>query len=308
MKTENGKVKTENGKFKQKFAAWFWGIITAGIVALVCIFWMITKGWLGYLPPLEELQNPKNKFATEVISSDMQLLGRYYRNENRVSVAYTDISPNMINALIATEDVRFYDHTGVDLKSLFRAVIMLGKAGGGSTITQQLAKQLWSPRANNIFERALQKPIEWVIATKLERLYSKEEILTMYLNQFDFLYNAVGIKSAAQVYFSTTPEALKLEEAAMLVGMCKNPALYNPRRRPENALNRRNTVLNQMHKYDYITEQVCDSLKALPIELKYQSVDHKQGIAPYFREYRRQVLTAKEHKRSKYSEWNMIQY
>ena len=238
----------------------------------------------------------------------MQLLGRYYRNENRVSVNYTDISQNMINALIATEDVRFYDHTGVDLKSLFRAVIMLGKAGGGSTITQQLAKQLWSPRANNIFERALQKPIEWVRATKLERLYSKEEILTMYLNQFDFLYNAVGVKSAAQVYFSTTPANLKLEEAAMLVGMCKNPSLYNPRRRPENALNRRNTVLNQMCKYDYITEQVCDSLKNLPIELKYQSVDHKQGIAPYFREYLRQVLTAKEPKPGNYSEWNMLQY
>ena len=308
MKKENTSAKADNKAFKKKFATWFWSIVGAGLVAIVLVFWMITKGWLGYLPPLDELQNPKNKFATEIISSDMQLLGRYYRNENRVGVAYTDISPNMINALIATEDVRFYDHTGVDLKSLFRAVIMLGKAGGGSTITQQLAKQLWSPRANNIFERALQKPIEWVIATKLERLYSKEEILTMYLNQFDFLYNAVGIKSAAQVYFSTTPDALKMEEAAMLVGMCKNPSLYNPRRRPENALNRRNTVLNQMEKYDYITQEVCDSLKALPVELKYQSVDHKQGLAPYFREYLRQVLTAKEPKKSNYSEWNQLQY
>ena len=308
MKKETTSAKADNKAFKKKFATWFWSIVGAGLVAIVLVFWMITKGWLGYLPPLDELQNPKNKFATEIISSDMQLLGRYYRNENRVGVAYTDISPNMINALIATEDVRFYDHTGVDLKSLFRAVIMLGKAGGGSTITQQLAKQLWSPRANNIFERALQKPIEWVIATKLERLYSKEEILTMYLNQFDFLYNAVGIKSAAQVYFSTTPDALKMEEAAMLVGMCKNPSLYNPRRRPENALNRRNTVLNQMEKYDYITQEVCDSLKALPGELKYQSVDHKQGLAPYFREYLRQVLTAKEPKKSNYSEWNQLQY
>ena len=308
MKKENTSAKADNKAFKKKFATWFWSIVGAGLMAIVLVFWMITKGWLGYLPPLDELQNPKNKFATEIISSDMQLLGRYYRNENRVGVAYTDISPNMINALIATEDVRFYDHTGVDLKSLFRAVIMLGKAGGGSTITQQLAKQLWSPRANNIFERALQKPIEWVIATKLERLYSKEEILTMYLNQFDFLYNAVGIKSAAQVYFSTTPDALKMEEAAMLVGMCKNPSLYNPRRRPENALNRRNTVLNQMEKYDYITQEVCDSLKALPVELKYQSVDHKQGLAPYFREYLRQVLTAKEPKKSNYSEWNQLQY
>ena len=297
-----------NTAFKKTFAIWFWGIIALGIVSIVVLFWMITKGWLGYLPPLDELQNPKNKFATEIISSDMQLLGRYYRNENRVSVEYTDISQNMINALIATEDVRFYDHTGVDVKSLMRAVIMLGKAGGGSTLTQQLAKQLWSPRANNIFERALQKPIEWVIATKLERLYSKEEILTMYLNQFDFLYNAVGIKSAAQVYFSTTPAELTIEQAAMLVGMCKNPTLYNPRRRPENALNRRNTVLNQMCKYDYITEQMCDSLKQLPIELQYQSVDHKQGIAPYFREYLRQMLTAKEPKKSNYSEWNKLQY
>lgn len=308
QKTAVGKQVSGNESFKKKFIIWFWSLFGAGTIAIVLLFWMITIGWLGYLPPLDELQNPKNKFATEVISADMQLLGRYYRNENRVSVDYTDISPNMINALIATEDVRYYDHTGVDVKSLMRAIMKLGKAGGGSTLTQQLAKQLWSPRANNIFERALQKPIEWVIATKLERLYSKEEILTMYLNQFDFLYNAVGIKSAAQVYFSTTPAQLKLEEAAMLVGMCKNPSLYNPRRRPENALNRRNTVLNQMCKYDYITEQVCDSLKQLPIELKYQSVDHKQGLAPYFREYLRQVLTAKEPQKSHYSEWNMQQY
>ena len=308
QKTAVGKQVSGNESFKKKFIIWFWSLFGAGAIAIVLLFWMITMGWLGYLPPLDELQNPKNKFATEVISADMQLLGRYYRNENRVSVDYTDISPNMINALIATEDVRYYDHTGVDVKSLMRAIMKLGKAGGGSTLTQQLAKQLWSPRANNIFERALQKPIEWVIATKLERLYSKEEILTMYLNQFDFLYNAVGIKSAAQVYFSTTPAQLKLEEAAMLVGMCKNPSLYNPRRRPENALNRRNTVLNQMCKYEYITEQVCDSLKQLPIELKYQSVDHKQGLAPYFREYLRQVLTAKEPQKSHYSEWNMQQY
>lgn len=307
MKKSN-KVTQHNMSLTTKWMLWLWGILVAGIIAIVVIFWMITQGMLGYLPPLDELQNPKNKFATEIISSDMQLLGRYYRNENRVSVEYTDISPYMIDALIATEDIRFYDHTGVDLKSLMRAIIKLGKAGGGSTLTQQLAKQLWSPRANNIFERALQKPIEWVIATKLERLYSKEEILTMYLNQFDFLYNAVGIKSAAQVYFSTTPADLKIEEAAMLVGMCKNPSLYNPRRRLENALNRRNTVLSQMCKYEYITEQVCDSLQALPIELKYQSVDHKQGIAPYFREHLRQVLTAKEPKRSNYSEWNMLQY
>ena len=299
---------TMDNTILKKVLIWFWSIFALGLASIILIFWLITKGALGYLPPLDELQNPKNKFATEVISSDMQLLGRYYRQENRVGVNYEDISPNMINALIATEDARYYSHTGIDFKSLLRAIIKMGKAGGGSTITQQLAKQLWSPRANNIFERALQKPIEWVIATKLERLYSKEEILTMYLNQFDFLYNAVGIKSAAQVYFSTTPDKLTVEEAAMLVGMCKNPSMYNPRRRPERALNRRNTVLDQMCKYGYLSKQECDSLQALPVDIKYQSVDHKQGLAPYFREYLRQILTAKEPKKSNYSEWNAHQY
>lgn len=307
MKKET-KKQSVSPTFKKKFLCWFWGIFAGGVLLVVLIFWMITKGWLGYLPPLDELQNPKNRFATEVFSSDMQSLGRFYRKENRVGVTYDQISPYMIDALIATEDARFYNHTGVDAKGLTRAILMLGRAGGGSTITQQLAKQLWSPRANNIFERALQKPIEWVIATKLERLYSKEEILTMYLNQFDFLYNAVGVKSAAQVYFSTTPADLKIEEAATLVGLCKNPALYNPIRRPERALARRNTVLGQMCKYDYITPEVRDSLQALPIDIKYQSVDHKQGLAPYFREYLRGVLTAKQPKASNYPEWNKQQY
>jgi penicillin-binding protein 1A len=191
---------------------------------------------------------------------------------------------------------------------MFRAVLKLGRAGGGSTLTQQLAKQLWSPRANNIIERAMQKPIEWVIATKLERLYSKEEILLMYLNQFDFLYNAVGIQSASQVYFSTTPTKLKIEEAAMLVGMCKNPSLYNPMRYPERAIGRRNTVLSQMEKYGFIDQNTRDSIAAIPLQLKYSSVDHKQGLAPYLREYLRGVLTAKEPKESNYSEWNKQQY
>ena len=272
------------------------------------IMWLITRGALGYLPPLEELQNPKNTFASEIISSDMQSLGRYYRYENRIGVQYTDLSQDLIDALIATEDVRFYEHTGVDFKSMFRAILKLGRAGGGSTLTQQLAKQLWSPRANNILERAMQKPIEWVIATKLERLYSKDEILLMYLNQFDFLYNAVGIQSASQVYFSTTPKDLKLEQAAMLVGMCKNPSLYNPVRHPERATGRRNTVLGQMEKYGYIDEATRDSVAALPLELKYSSVDHKQGMAPYLREYLRVTLTAKEPKESNYPEWNKAQY
>lgn len=292
----------------KKFLVYFWSLFAAGVVVVVVLFWMITKGWLGYLPPLEELQNPKNKYASEVFSADMQSLGRYYRQANRVGVQYSDLSPELVEALIATEDARFYNHTGVDFKAFMRAVLKLGRAGGGSTLTQQLAKQIWSPQANNIFERAMQKPIEWVIATKLERLYSKDEILLMYLNQFDFLYNAVGIKSAAQVYFSTTPAELKVEESAVLVGMCKNPSLYNPVRRPQNARDRRNTVLSQMAKYGYLTEAERDSLQALPIELHYSSVDHKQGMAPYFREYLRNVLTAKEPKESHYSEWNKQQY
>ena len=290
------------------FLAWFWGLFIGGLLVIWFVMWLITRGVLGYLPPLEELQNPKNTFASEIISSDMQSLGRYYRYENRIGVQYTDLSPNIINALIATEDARFYQHTGVDFKSLFRAILKLGRAGGGSTLTQQLAKQLWSPRANNIIERAMQKPIEWIIATKLERLYSKDEILLMYLNQFDFLYNAVGIQSASQVYFSTTPAKLKMEEAAMLVGMCKNPSLYNPVRHPERATRRRNTVLSQMEKYHYIDEATRDSVMALPLELHYRSVDHKQGTAPYFREYLRGVLTAKEPRESEYAEWNKQQY
>lgn len=298
----------KNKLWYKTLLCWFWGLFIGSIVIAFITMTLIAKGIVGYLPPLEELQNPKNSFASEIISSDMQSLGRYYKYENRIGVQYSDLSPVLIDALIATEDVRFYEHTGVDFKSMFRAVLKLGRAGGGSTLTQQLAKQLWSPRANNIIERAMQKPIEWVIATKLERLYSKEEILLMYLNQFDFLYNAVGIQSASQVYFSTTPTKLKIEEAAMLVGMCKNPSLYNPMRYPERAIGRRNTVLSQMEKYGFIDQNTRDSIAAIPLQLKYSSVDHKQGLAPYLREYLRGVLTAKEPKESNYSEWNKQQY
>lgn len=294
--------------FKSKFALWFWLLFATGTGSLIVLFYLIAYGYLGYLPPLEELQNPKNRYASEVFTSDMQSLGRYYRYENRVGVQYADLSPDLVNALIATEDARFRQHTGVDFKSFFRALLSLGRAGGGSTLTQQLAKQLWSPRANNRLERAMQKPIEWVIAVQLERLYSKDEILTMYLNQFDFLYNAVGIKSAAQVYFSTTPAALTTEQSATLVGMCKNPSLYNPIRHPERTQQRRNVVLGQMLKYGYLTQAQCDSLRELPLELRYRSVDHKQGSAPYFREFLRQILTAREPKENQYPEWNKQQY
>lgn len=294
--------------FKKSFSLIFWGLFAFGALTVFLVFAGIAYGWFGYLPPIAELQNPKNRYASEIFSSDMVSLGRYYRQENRVGVQYTDISPYMINALVATEDVRFREHSGIDSKAFFRALLTLGRAGGGSTITQQLSKQLYSPTADNVVERLMQKPNEWVIAAQLERLYSKEEIITMYLNQFDFLYNAVGVKSAAQVYFGTSPADLKVEQAAMLVGMCKNPSYYNPIRRPERALNRRNTVLNQMAKYGYLSEVERDSIKQLPLDIHYHSVDHKQGLAPYFREYLRGVLTAREPKESNYSQWNKQQY
>ena len=266
------------------------------------------------MPPVEDLENPNYKFATEVFSEDGKVLGTYsYSKENRVFVGYNDLSPNIINALIATEDVRFAEHSGIDAYALTRAVVKRGilmqkNAGGGSTITQQLSKQLYSPSADNVMERLFQKPIEWVIAVKLERYYTKEEILTMYLNKFDFLNNAVGIKTAAFTYFGCEPKDLKIEEAATLVGMCKNPSLYNPVRYNERSRGRRNVVLDQMRKAGYITEAERDSLQALPLKLKYNRVDHKEGLATYFREYLRGVLTAKKPDKANYRGWQMQKY
>lgn len=290
--------------------------IFIALISLVCvfIFFSIAKGWIGYMPPVEDLENPNYKFATEVFSEDGKVLGTYsYSKENRVFVGYNDLSPNIINALIATEDVRFAEHSGIDAYALTRAVVKRGilmqkKAGGGSTITQQLSKQLYSPSADNVMERLFQKPIEWVIAVKLERYYTKEEILTMYLNKFDFLNNAVGIKTAAFTYFGCEPKDLKIEEAATLVGMCKNPSLYNPVRYNERSRGRRNVVLDQMRKAGYITEAERDSLQALPLKLKYNRVDHKEGLATYFREYLRGVLTAKKPDKANYRGWQMQKY
>ena len=290
--------------------------IFIALISLVCvfIFFSIAKGWIGYMPPVEDLENPNYKFATEVFSEDVKVLGTYsYSKENRVFVGYNDLSPNIINALIATEDVRFAEHSGIDAYALTRAIVKRGilmqkNAGGGSTITQQLSKQLYSPSADNVMERLFQKPIEWVIAVKLERYYTKEEILTMYLNKFDFLNNAVGIKTAAFTYFGCEPKDLKIEEAATLVGMCKNPSLYNPVRYNERSRGRRNVVLDQMRKAGYITEAERDSLQALPLKLKYNRVDHKEGLATYFREYLRGVLTAKKPDKADYRGWQMQKY
>ena len=299
---------------RKKFIYVLWALLILGILSVAAVFTAIAKGWIGYVPPVEELENPNLKFATQIISDDGQLLGTWsYSKENRVYVGYNDLSPNLVHALVATEDVRFSEHSGIDARAFMRAVIKRGifmqkHAGGGSTITQQLAKQFYSPVADNVMERLLQKPIEWVIAVKLERYYTKEEILTMYLNKFDFLNNAVGIKTAAKTYFSKDPKDLSIEEAATLIGMCKNPSLYNPRRFNERSRGRRNTVLDQMYKAGYLTKAERDSLQALPLTLKFQPVDHKDGLATYFREYLRKIMTAKEPVRSKYRGWQQQQY
>lgn len=303
-KKAKNKAKNKGGWIK-----YLWMLFALGVALIALLFVLIANGVIGYLPEIEELQNPKNKFASEVYTSDGEIIGRYfYGKDNRVAVSYDQISPNVINALISTEDVRFYEHSGIDFRALFRSIVkrgILGQkgAGGGSTITQQLAKLLYSPTAENIFQRALQKPIEWVIAVQLERYYTKEEIITMYLNQFDFLNNAVGIKSAASIYFNTTPAELNVEQSAMLVGMLQNPSYFNPRRFPERTMERRNVVFLQMEKNEKLTPEVADSLSQLPIELEYRSSDHKAGIAPYFREYLRQMMVASKPERKKYASW-----
>ena len=292
-----------------------WIFLAVIVLAIVIIFVSISKGWIGYMPPVEDLENPSYKFATEIFSEDEKVLGTWsYSKENRVYTAYKDLSPSIINALIATEDVRFVEHSGIDAKALFRAFVKRGlmfqkNAGGGSTLSQQLAKQLFTENvARNTLQRLFQKPIEWVIAVKLERYYTKEEILSMYLNKFDFLNNAVGIKTAAYTYFGCEPKDLKIEEAATLVGMCKNPSLYNPVRFNERSRGRRNVVLEQMRKAGYITDAECDSLQALPLKLTYNRVDHKEGLATYFREYLRGVMTAPKPVRSDYRGWQMQKF
>jgi penicillin-binding protein 1A len=289
-------------------------LVACIILGVGFVFTAIANGWIGYVPPIEELENPNLKFATEIIAEDGALLGTWsLSKENRVFVGYDQLAPALVNALIATEDERFREHSGIDGRAFVRALVKRGifmqkNAGGGSTITQQLAKQFYSPMADNVMERLLQKPIEWVIAAKLERYYTKEEILTMYLNKFDFLNNAVGIKTAANTYFSKEPSELAIEEAATLVGMCKNPSLYNPRRFNERTRGRRNVVLDQMRKAGYLTREEADSLKALPLTLKFRRADHKEGLATYFREYLRGIMTAKEPHRSDYRGWQMQKY
>ena len=288
------KKKSTNKSSKTVKRLW---IIFAGIwIFVFLLFLFISLGWLGFMPSFEELENPKTNLATEIISEDGYVLGKYYV-ENRSNIPYNQLPDNLVKALIATEDVRFYKHSGIDLRALSRAVTGLltpSNKGGGSTITQQLAKNLFPRQTNRNFVGILfAKLKEWVVAIKLERNYSKNEILAMYLNTVDFGNMSHGIKSAAKTYFDKDPHALTTEEGALLIGMLKAPTKYNPRRNPENALNRRNTVLGQMHKYRFLTDEEFASIKAIPIDVsKFKLQDHRAGSATYFREYLRKELAA----------------
>jgi penicillin-binding protein 1A len=277
-----------------KYLILFWAIVVLGFSGVVLMFVGISLSWFGFMPSFEELENPQTFLASEIISHDQKLLGTYYV-ENRSKAHYQEISPQLIQALIATEDVRYLDHSGIDAKALARVLygaLTMQDKGGGSTITQQLAKNLFPREYNqNIFELAFRKFKEWVIAVKLEKRYSKEEIIAMYLNQIDFLNLAVGIKSAARVYFSTTPAELDYLQSAMLVGMVQNPSYFNPLRRPELVQQRRNVVLSQMVKYGYLPQAVADTLMPKPLGLQFQRVDHNIGTATYFKEFLRGEMT-----------------
>ena len=266
----------------------FWLLFTSGVISIYGVFYLASIGYFGEMPDFRQLENPKTNFASEIISSDNKVLGKYYFNDNRTPIEYEDINPETINALIAIEDERFYSHPGIDLKATLRAIVFLNQRGGASTITQQLARQLFvGVRSRNIFQAITQKIKEWVIAVRLEKQYTKEEILTMYLNIYDFGYYGDGIKSASNIYFSKEPIDLKVEESAMLIGMLQNSSLYDPIRRPEITKNRRNLVLMQMSKNNYITKKEEDSLRTLPLTLDYTPQSHRQGLATYFRSYLR---------------------
>ena len=291
-----------------------WAVFLGIVGTIATLFLLIENGTIGYMPDLQQLENPVDKYASQVLSEDGVLLGTWsYSRANRIFVSCDELPPYLIQALIATEDERFYEHSGIDFRAVLRAVVKRvlmrqKQAGGGSTITQQLAKQLYSAKAGGVLERAMQKPIEWVIAVKLERYYTKEEIITMYLNYFDFLHNAVGIKTAAKTYFGKEPQELTVNECATLVGMCKNPSLFNPVRSPERAQGRRDVVLQQMEKAGWLTESEMDSCMAQPLTLNFHRQDHKDGHATYLREYLRGVLTAREPQRSHYASWQEQKY
>ncbi len=291
-----------------KYIKWFWISFLAAFGGVIFIFLLASWGALGEMPSFEQLENPKTNLATQVISEDNEVIGTYYFNDNRTPITYDELPQNLVDALVATEDERYYEHSGIDARGTLRAVAKLGSGGGASTITQQLSKLLFTKRASsNIAERILQKVKEWVIATRLERQYTKEEIIAMYMNIYDFGYNADGIKSAANIYFGKEPKDLKVEESAMLVGMLKNSSLYNPFRRKKLTFDRRNTVLAQMVRNDLITGAEKDSLQALPMKIDFNPQSHREGLATYFRAYLQDFMRqwVEENRRADGSKWNM---
>ena len=283
-------MKGNRGTYR-RYIRLFWIVFSIGILSFVSIFLAAGFGFLGKMPEFRQLENPKTNLATQVFSADNQVIGKFYYNDNRTPLYYEEIPKNLINALIATEDERFYDHSGIDLRSTIRAIVYLGEKGGASTVTQQLARQLFTGvRSRNTLDAVIQKIKEWVIAIQLERRYSKKEILTMYLNLYDFNYNADGLHSAANIYFSKEPRDLLLEESAMLVGMLKNSSLYNPIRRPELVISRRNIVFQQMLRNEILTQKEVDSLIQLPLRIQFNPQSHREGLATYFRAYLRQFM------------------
>ena len=299
---------------RKSFVRVLWALLVSGIGIVTVFFFLIWFGIVGYSPDIENLQNPISKSASQVFSADGKIIGTYNVDRaNRIPIPYSNLSPYLVQALVATEDVRFYEHSGIDFIALARAVVKRGmfgqaSAGGGSTITQQLAKQLYSNPAKSASRRILQKPIEWVTAIKLERKFTKEEIIALYLNYFDFLHGAVGIKTAANTYFNKEPRDLTVTESALLVGLCKNPSLFNPVRYPERSKERRNVVLGQMLKAGYLSQAEYEKECAEPIALNFHRTDHKDGTAVYFRDFLRRYMMMDRPQPSDYPSWNQRQY
>ena len=291
-KKKTAQSKSETLDFS-KYIRWFWIAFTGGALAVILLFLLASWGALGEMPDHTKLENPETNLATEIISSDGKTLGKFYFEDNRTPVGYEELPQVIVNALIATEDVRFREHSGIDARGTLRAISKLGSGGGASTITQQLAKNLFTKRAsNNIFKRVLQKAKEWIVAVKLERQYTKKEIIAMYLNKQGFLFNASGIRSASRIYFGKEAKELDLQEAAILVAMLKNPRQYNPHREisKEKSLSRRNVVFAQMAKNGFITSQEKDSLQKLPLKINFTPESHSDGYATYFRSYLQKQL------------------
>ena len=290
-KKKTTKKKKKGGNPFKVALRFFWTVFALGVLSVITIFSSAALGLLGQMPELKQLENPKTNLATQILSSDGVVLGKFYFNDNRTPIAFDALPKNLVNALIATEDERFFSHSGIDLKGTLRALTYMGKKGGASTISQQLARQLFvGVRSRNKVEAVLQKFKEWVLAVQLERRYTKKEIIAMYLNIYDFGYSADGVQSAAKIYFNTTPKALSIEQSATLVGMLKNSSLFNPLRRPERVEKRRNVVLSQMKRNGFISEVELDSLKQIPLEIDYTPDSHREGLATYFRAYLQQFM------------------